>query len=281
MTREVFIHNAKWFKTSLSTADMIGESNYEVAYLDEHMRRTVLKSDSRSTKLFDKDCIGRGVQLVEENRKTIHLAVQFPCTQEDIRMLYALSARIASLWNAASILVDDAEVPVSETDRWVEQDIAMNKRLLGEALNSGEDDVTLYCAMLPICIPVKQLQSYAEDDQAFSRYLHEKQKIGAYYSCPSLFSTDGAPVSFYVGIRNNAFILPYKPQMSFRKDGEEVQCDRAVVAIPYVFPDVKLGEMDYQTFVDRIPKEKLSEFDCRHMLVSSLSLEDLRAIYKG
>lgn len=133
----------------------------------------------------------------------------------------------------------------------------MNQRLLGEVLNSGEDD------------------------QAFSRYLHEKQKIGAYYSCPSLFSTDGAPVSFYVGIRNNAFILPYKPQMSFRKDGEEVQCDRAVVAIPYVFPDVKLGEMDYQTFVDRIPKEKLSEFDCRHMLVSSLSLEDLRAIYKG
>ena len=284
MAREVFIHNSRLFKKDLSFADITSESNYEVASLGEHMTLTTsLEDESSITVLFNGECIGRGVQVVEKDKNTIHLAVNLPCTQEDIQMLYELSRRIASLWKANSIIVEDTKVAVSEIDKMVEQDVAMNKSMLADAPNLWGDygPLTLYCATLPICVTVKQLQGYSVDYPEFSYYLHEKQKIGAFYSYPIFFSLNEELISFYVGICNGEFILPNEPQMSFKKDGVEVQCDKALIAIPNVFPDDKLSKLDYQTFVDRVPKEKLSEFDCQHMLVSSLSLEELQSIFKG
>ena len=100
MAREVFIYNSRLFKKSLSLADIIGDSTYKVSYLDEHMRMTDQKSESRFTFIYDGNCIGRGVQVVENNKNTIHLALPLPCTKEDIQMLYKVSRRIASLWKS-------------------------------------------------------------------------------------------------------------------------------------------------------------------------------------
>ena len=163
-----------------------------------------------------------------------------------------------------------------------EHDIAMNKSLLGDAPKLfGDDYATLYCVTLPICIPVKQLQGYSDDYQGFSQFLNEKQRLGAFYSCPIFYTLNGEVISLYVGISEGEFILANKPRMSFMNDGKEVQCDKALIAIPEVFPDEKIRKLDYQTFVDRIPKEKVSEFDCQHILISNLSLEELQSIYKG
>lgn len=282
MAREVFIHNSRLFKKSLSLADILGESNYEVSYLDNNMRMTTQESESCFTLLYDRSCIGRGIQIVENTKNTIHLAVNLPCTQEDIQMLYKLSKRIASLWKSDSIMIEDNKISLTELEKMEEHDISMNKSLLGDAPGVfGNDYATLYCVTLPVCVPVKQLQGYSEDYQGFSQYLNNRQGLGAFYSCPIFYSLDGEIVSIYVGLSDGAFILPNKPQMSFKNEGKEVQCDKALIAIPDVFPGDKLSKLDYQTFVERIPKEKLSEFDCQHMLVSSLSLEELRSIFKG
>lgn len=282
MAREVFIHNARLFKKSLSLAEIIGENKYEVSYLDENMRMTSQKSESGVTLLSDRSRLGRGVQVVESDKNAVHLAVNLPCTKEDIQMLYNVSRRIASLWKSDSIMVEDSKVSLTDIEKMEEHDIAMNKGLLSDAPSVfGDDYATLYCVTLPICIPVKQLQGYSEDYQGFSQYLDERQRLGAFYSCPIFYSLDGEIVSIYVGLTDGVFILPNKPLMSFMNDGEEVQCGRALVAIPEVFPDEKISKLDYQTFVDRIPKEKLSEFDCQHMLVSNLSIEELQSIFKG
>lgn len=282
MAREIFIHNARLFKKSLGLAEIIGENKYEVSYLDENMRMTSQKSESGVTLLSDRSRLGRGVQVVESDKNAVHLAVNLPCTKEDIQMLYNVSRRIASLWKSDSIMVDDSKVSLTDIEKMEEHDIAMNKGLLSDAPSVfGEDYATLYCVTLPICIPVKQLQGYSEDYHGFSQYLDERQKLGSFFSCPIFYSLDGEIVSIYVGLSDGAFILPNKPQMSFMNDGKEVPCDRALVAIPEVFPDEKISKLDYQTFVDRIPKEKLSEFDCQHMLVSSLSIEELQSIFKG
>ena len=158
----------------------------------------------------------------------------------------------------------------------------MNKSILADAPKVfGDDFATLYCAWLPICIPISQLQAYSEDYQGFSKYLDDRQGIGAFYSCPQFYSIDGETVSIYVGIIDGDFILPNHPEMTFKKDGVEVQCNRALIAIPDVFPDEGICKMDYQVFVDRLPKEKVSVFDCQHMLVSNLSRQELQSIFRG
>lgn len=282
MAREVFIHNSRIIKKCLSFTDVIGDENYAVSYLDEYMRFTTQESESCFTMLFNNDSIGRGIQIVETDKNSFHLAVNLPCTEEDVKMLYKLSRRIAYLWKSNHIIVEDTRVELSEIEKVEEQDIAMNKSLLGDAPKLfGDDYATLYCVTLPICIPVKQLQGYSDDYQGFSQFLDEKQGLGAFYSCPIFYTLNGEVISLYVGISEGEFILPNKPQMSFMSDGKEVQCDKALIAIPEVFPDEKISKLDYQTFVDRIPKEKVSEFDCQHMLVSTLSLEELQSIYKG
>ena len=280
MSREVFIHNSRLFKKSLSLADIIGDSPYEVSYLDEHMRMTGQEGESCFTLLYDGNCIGRGVQVVENNKNTIHLAVNLPCTQEDVQMLYKVSRRIASLWKSDSIIVEETKVALSEIEQVEEQDIALNKSILINAPKVfGNEYATLFCAILPICVPVTQLQGYSDNYQGFSHYLNEKQEIGAFYSCPLICSLDGELVSIYVGISDGKFILPYTPQMSFKEEGNEVQCNRALIAIPEVFPDGTISQLDYQTFIDRIPKEKKTEFDCQHILVSNLSNKELQSIF--
>ena len=282
MAREVFIHNSRIIKKCLSFTDVIGDENYAVSYLDEYMRFTTQESESCFTMLFNNDSIGRGIQIVETDKYSFHLAVNLPCTEEDVKMLYKLSRRIAYLWKSNHIIVEDTRVELSEIEKVEEQDIAMNKSLLADAPKVfGDDYATLYCVTLPICIPVKQLQGYSDDYQGFSQFLDEKQGLGAFYSCPIFYTLNGEVISLYVGISEGEFILPNKPQMSFMSDGKEVQCDKALIAIPEVFPDEKISKLDYQTFVDRIPKEKVSEFDCQHMLVSTLSLEELQSIFRG
>lgn len=219
------------------------------------------------------------MQVVENNKNTIHLAVSLPCTQEDVQVLYKVSTRIASLWKSDSITVDGAKVSISEIEEVEESDIAKNKSLLGDVPTMSADDVTLFCATLPICVHVTQLKCYSENYQGFSQYLNEKQQIGAFYSYPIFCSLNGELVSIYVGISDGAFILPYTPQMSFKKEENEVQCNRALIAISDVFPDRKLSQLDYQTFIDRIPKEKKTEFDCQHILVTNLSNKDLQSIF--
>ena len=90
MAREVFIHNSRIIKKCLSFTDVIGDENYAVSYLDEYMRFTTQESESCFTMLFDNDSIGRGIQIVETDKNSFHLAVNLPCTEEDVKMLYKL-----------------------------------------------------------------------------------------------------------------------------------------------------------------------------------------------
>ena len=158
MAREVFIHNSRIIKKCLSFTDVIGDENYAVSYLDEYMRFTTQESESCFTMLFNNDSIGRGIQIVETDKNSFHLAVNLPCTEEDVKMLYKLSRRIAYLWKSNHIIVEDTRVELSEIEMVEEQDIAMNKSLLADAPKVfGDDFATLYCAWLPICIPISQL----------------------------------------------------------------------------------------------------------------------------
>ena len=110
------------------------------------------------------------------------------CWKKPLRLRRSFKVRSSS-WKSNHIIVEDTKVELPEIDKVEEQDIAMNKSLLADAPKVfGDDFATLYCAWLPICIPVSQLQAYSEDYQGFSKYLDDRQGIGAFYSCPQFYS---------------------------------------------------------------------------------------------
>lgn len=282
MAREIFIHNSRFLKQRLSIEDFIGDDNYEVSYLDQNMRLTTEKSEACFTMIYDRDHIGRGVQIVNiEDKHTIHLAVNIPCTAEDVTMLYKVSLRLAQKWNAKYIMVDDYKVDISDIEQWIDHDISMNINILKDSQSIFQSESTkLFCALLPISILTSQLQEFANDYKSYSEYLNIRQQIDAFYSCPIFFERDSELYSLYVGISEGTFIIPKCPEMTFVSNGVNKECSKALIAVSEVFPDEGTSMIDYQTFINRIPEEKVSDFDCQHFLVSPLSIKELKSIFR-
>ena len=282
MAREIYIQNTHFFKKKLKETDFIGTENYTVSYLDQDMRQTFEKSEASFTVIYNRDHIGRGVQIVDiDDKHTIHLAVSPPCTEEDIEVLYNVASRIAQKWNTSYIMIDDNKVACSDIKRWKDRDISTNINILKNAQNVFQtDSVELYCAVMPICIPTNQLQKYADNYDEFSTYLNEKQHIDAFYSCPHFIIKDSKLCSLYVGITDGPFIIPKAPKMTANSNEVKKNCDKALIAIYNVFQDDNTNMMEFNDFLNGIPQGKLSEFDCNHYLVSPLSIQELQTLFR-
>lgn len=68
--------------------------------------------------------------------------------------------------------------------------------------------------------------------------------------------------------------------MTFRSKGMEAVCDNAFVACSNLFPNEKLSRISFGDFMERVPTEKKSRFDCQHTLVEPMSIEELQEIFK-
>lgn len=282
MAKEIRINNSCILKRRLDITDIIGNENYGISYLDENFRRTDDEGEACFTVLYDKTCIGRGVQVNGiGNKNSIHLAVSLPCTEEDIRLLYNVAGKIASLWKTRSISVDDNDVDVRRLGECIKHDIAMNMELLNDAPEMFDGGFArLYCATLPVCVPAEQLQRYSKDYEEFGKYLHSRQETDVFYSSALFFQQGDIFCSLYVVIPDGGFVLPDCPEMAFSEDGAEKQCSQALVAFPGLFPDENVSTMDFHEFMDRIPEGKVTRFDCCHKLVSPISVEEFRNIFR-
>ena len=281
MAREIIIHNVSKTKTPLTITDIIGNDNYGYGVFDQYYRLDMDKISEEFLLVFDNDCIGRGVQMIGlGSNKNLHLALSLPTTENDIKMLYRLATRIANLWKANHIFVEEDKVDIKDLDIYVQHDIDMNIKLFRDADNIFSECVDFPCATIPISFTVSQLCNYASDIRGFETLLHEKQSIGAYFSAPLFYEVSDVLNVLYVIFNEGYIIVPDTPQMTFRSEGIEAVCDSAFVACSNLFPDEKFSRIPFGDFMERVPAEKKSRFDCRHTLVEPMSIEELQIIFK-
>lgn len=281
MSRNITIKNSRLLKSKVSISNLIGDNNYIIGYLDEYFRATDDESEASHCVLYDKSHIGRGVQLVSLNdKKTFRLSLNMPCTAEDVQMLYKTADRVASEWNAKSIIIDDETVDVSILQKYAERDISQNISLLNNPSDYAQGGyVTLYCAICPISLSAEQLISFGADYSSFSTYLNEKQQIDSFYSCPHYFKEEEALIAMYIIIEDGYFILPNHPKTTIRSAEGIKVCDQAIVAISELHPGESTSVMLFDDFVSLLPQNKKSEFDCQHMLIGPLSKEELTDVF--
>lgn len=281
MSRNITIKNSRLLKSKVLVSNLIGDNNYILGYLDEFFRATDDESEACHSVLYDKKHIGRGVQLIGLNdKKTFRLSLSMPCTAEDVQMLYKTAERVASQWNAKSIIIDDEKVDVSELQKYVERDISQNISLLNNPSDYAHGGyVTLYCAICPICISAEQLISFGADYSSFSTYLNEKQQIDAFYSCPHYFKEEEALIAMYIIIEDGYFILPNHPKTTIGSAEGIKVCDQAIVAISELLHGESTSVMLYDDFVSLLPQNKKTVFDCQHILISPLTKEELIGVF--
>ena len=281
MAREIIIHNERLVKHPLNIEYIIGSENYGYGISDDHFRLDIGKTSGGPLIVFDNDSIGRGIQIVDlTNKKKLHLALSLPATENDVKMLYKLAGRIASLWKTRHIWVEDDKVHLQDIDIYIQHDIDVSKSLLKDADEVfGNEDTLFPCAIMPITFSIAQLQGFASNTKSFSKFLHEKQKLDAYYSTPLFHHVNDRYHVLYVVFDNGHIILPNIPRMSFHSEGKEISCDQSFIVCSNLFPNEKLSKISFTDFLDRIPTEKKSNFDIAHTLIGPMSIEELQSIF--
>ena len=284
MARELFIRNSRLLKKPLSMSEIVSGHKWSYGTLDDHGRLDKGKIDNNGPLIiYDTENIGRGIQILDhDSSKEIHLALVLPATEGDVRMLYDVAKRIAELWKSKHISVDGDKEDVSNLDHCIDFDIKTHKSVLRNArqIFNGSEYLNLACATLPICISIEQLENFADDYNEFGHYLHEKQMISAYKSAPLFAQLDDVICSIYVFFDNGAIILPRVPEMKFTQDGEIYTCMESYIFVHDLFEGEKISKMIFDDFVGRVPSEKKTEFDYRHILINPLTSEELQAIFK-
>ena len=265
-------------------SDIVSGHKWSYGTLDDHGRLDKGKIDNNGPLIiYDTENIGRGIQILNyDSSKEIHLALVLPATEGDVRMLYDVAKSIAELWKSKYISVDGDKEDVSNLDHCIEFDIKTHKSVLRDArrIFNESEYVNLTCATLPISIPIEQLENFADDYKEFGHYLHEKQKIAAYKSAPLFAQLDDVICSIYVFFDNGTIILPRVPEMKFEQDGEIYICEESYIFVHDLFEGEKMSKMRFLDFVGRVPSEKKTEFDYRHILINPLTSEELQAIFK-
>ena len=284
MARELFIRNSRLLKKPLSMSEIVSGHKWSYGTLDDHGRLDKGKIDNNGPLIiYDTENIGRGIQILDhDSSKEIHLALVLPATEGDVRMLYDVAKRIAELWKSKHISVDGDKEDVSNLDHCIDFDIKTHKSVLRNArqIFNGSEYLNLACATLPVCISIEQLENFADDYNEFGHYLHEKQMISAYKSAPLFAQLDDVICSIYVFFDNGAIILPRVPEMKFTQDGEIYTCMESYIFVHDLFEGEKMSKMRFDDFVGRVPSEKKTEFDYRHILINPLTSEELQAIFK-
>ena len=284
MARELFIRNSRLLKRPLSMSDVVSGRKWSYGTLDDHGRLEEGKiSNNGPLVISDTENIGRGIQILDhDSGKEIHLALVLPATEGDVRMLYDVAKRIAELWKSKHISVDGDIEEVSNLDHCIDFDIKTHISVLRNArrIFNESEYLNLACATLPVCISIEQLESFADEYNEFGHYLHEKQKIAAYKSAALFAQLDDVICSIYVFFENGAIILPREPEMKFTQDGEVYICEESYIFVHELFEGEKISRMRFDDFVNRIPYDKKTEFDYKHILISPLTSEELQAIFK-
>lgn len=284
MARELFIRNSRLLKKPLSMSEIVSGHKWSYGTLDDHGRLDKGKIDNNGPLIiYDTENIGRGIQILDhDSSKEIHLALVLPATEGDVRMLYDVAKRIAELWKSKHISVDGDKEDVSNLDHCIDFDIKTHKSVLRNArqIFNESEYLNLACATLPVCISIEQLENFADDYNEFGHYLHEKQMISAYKSAPLFAQLDDVICSIYVFFDNGAIILPRVPEMKFTQDGEIYTCVESYIFVHDLLEGEKISKMRFDDFVSRVPSEKKTEFDYRHILINPLTSEELQAIFK-
>lgn len=284
MARELFIRNSRLLKRPLSMSDVVSGRKWSYGTLDDHGRLEEGKiSNNGPLVIYDTENIGRGIQILDhDSGKEIHLALVLPATEGDVRMLYDVAKRIAELWKSKHISVDGDIEEVSNLDHCIDFDIKTHISVLRNArrIFNESEYLNLACATLPVCISIQQLESFADEYNEFEHYLHEKQKIAAYKSAALFAQLNDVICSIYVFFDNGAIILPREPEMKFTQDGEVYICEESYIFVHELFEGERVSKMSFSDFVNKVPSDKKTEFDHKHILYSPLTSEELRAIFK-
>ncbi len=240
---------------------------------------------------FHPEHIARGISVVwnEKEKNEVSLRLLNFTSDAEINDLYQMVGRIASHWNC-TIEVDGNAVTAEEFQAGQQDMIDFNRRVAKEFLTrsitakENEDaNYTIFCAMWPLVIGPEEAQRFLNDFESFAVWLHDKQKLDAYYANPHFYKTETGIIGMYALTEDTRSIFPVKPYVPLGinnpETGKMLECNNYVVMLYSLTENAVIGQIPvYEKFLDALPSQKVSRYDGNNILIEGLTHAEMKSM---
>ena len=234
----------------------------------------------------------RGFELsYDDKNKDYAVRIFTPSSREDWLLALEYIKALAKKFGSEIINERGETFTIDNIDKFdYESDILYGIKVITENIKSGESDTyVIFGTTRPVSFNeemVDEINNSNNPIDTFSRIVRNIQNLDAYSANQRFYKNDEDEriMGAYSLTENVRTILPYKPSVEFEnsdivKNEDIAFWDIGLVTIDGDENDPNsyqvIGQLDYNDFIKKLPKDKYRFIDASYILVEPLSKEEI------
>ena len=239
----------------------------------------------------------RGFELSYDNKNKVYAVRVFtPSSREDWLLALEYMKALAKKFETEIVNERGETYTINNIDKFdYEPDILYGIKVITENLKSGEaHNYSIFGVNRPVSFDVKMIDEINNSDSpidTFSRIVRDIQNLDAYSANQRFYknSEDGTIMGAYSITESVRTIIPYKPSVEFHNSDIVKNDDIAFWNMGFVVINGDendpnsyqgVGQLDYDDFIKKLPKEKYKFIDASYIMVEPLTKEEISNLLK-
>ena len=239
----------------------------------------------------------RGFELAYDNKNKVYAVRVFtPSSREDWLLALEYIKALAKKFETEIVNERGETFTVDNIEKFdYEPDILYGIKVITENIKSGESsNYIIFGTTRPVSFDEKMIDEINNSDSpidTFSRIVRDIQNLDAYSANQQFYQNreDGKIMGAYTITESVRTIIPYKPSVEFHNSDIVKNDDIAFWNMGFVVINGDendpnsyqgVGQLDYDDFIKKLPKEKYKFIDASYIMVEPLTKEEISNLLK-
>ena len=239
----------------------------------------------------------RGFELAYDNKNKVYAVRVFtPSSREDWLLALEYIKALAKKMGTEIVNERGETFTVDNIEKFdYEPDILYGIKVITENIKSGESsNYIIFGTTRPVSFDEKMIDEINNSDSpidTFSRIVRDIQNLDAYSANQRFYQNeeDGRSMGTYTITESVRTIIPYKPSVEFHNSDMLKNDDIAFWNMGFVVINGDendpnsyqgVGQLDYDDFIKKLPKEKYKFIDASYIMVEPLTKEEISNLLK-
>lgn len=239
----------------------------------------------------------RGFELSYDNKnKSYVVRIYTPSSREDWLLALEYIKALAKKMGTEIVNERGETYTVDNIEKFdYEPDILYGIKVITENIKSGEaQNYSIFGVNRPVSFDEKmidEINNSASPIDTFSNIVRDIQNLDAYSANQRFYknSEDGRIMGAYSITESLRTIIPYKPSVEFHNSDIVKNDDIAFWNMGFVVINGDendpnsyqgVGQLDYDDFIKKLPKEKYKFIDASYIMVEPLTKEEISNLLK-
>ena len=239
----------------------------------------------------------RGFELAYDNKNKVYAVRVFtPSSREDWLLALEYIKALAKKMGTEIVNERGETFTVDNIEKFdYEPDILYGIKVITENIKSGESsNYIIFGTTRPVSFDEKmidEINNSASPIDTFSRIVRDIQNLDAYSANQRFYQNeeDGRIMGAYTITESLRTIIPYKPSVEFHNSDMLKNDDIAFWNMGFVVINGDendpnsyqgVGQLDYDDFIKKLPKEKYKFIDASYIMVEPLTKEEISDFLK-